>query len=68
MIGSDFPSGLMGIPQAVEELGKPRRLRRWRLYFPHCDPRDRSPFTAGKMGAGRAKAREIPHARHDFPQ
>src|SRR3954452_22847325 len=30
-------------------------------------PRDRSPFNAGKMGAGRAKAREIPHARHDFP-
>jgi hypothetical protein len=30
-------------------------------------PRDRSPFTAGKMGAGRTKAREILHARHDFP-
>jgi len=30
-------------------------------------PRDRSPFTAGKMGASRTKAREIPHARHDFP-
>jgi hypothetical protein len=30
-------------------------------------PRDRSPFTAGKMGAGRTKTREIPHARHDFP-
>jgi hypothetical protein len=31
-------------------------------------PRDRSPFTAGKMGAGRTRAREISHARHDFPQ
>jgi hypothetical protein len=30
-------------------------------------PRDRSPFNAGKMGAGRAKAREIRHAHHDFP-
>ena len=30
-------------------------------------PRDRSPFNAGKMGASRTKAREIPHARHDFP-
>jgi hypothetical protein len=29
--------------------------------------RDRSPFTAGKMGAGQTKAREILHARHDFP-
>jgi hypothetical protein len=31
-------------------------------------PRDRSPFIAGKMDADRAKAREILHVRHDFPQ
>jgi hypothetical protein len=68
MFGSDFSSGLMWAPQAVPELGKSRRLRRQRLYFPHCEPLcDRSPFNAGKMGAGRTKAREIPHARHDFP-
>ena len=31
-------------------------------------PRDRSPFIAGKMDVSRTKAREILHARHDFPQ
>ena len=31
-------------------------------------PRDRSLFIAGKMDADRANAREIPYARHDFPQ
>jgi hypothetical protein len=55
-----------GVELAAPELGKPQ-LRHRRLYFPQCDPRDRSPFNAGKIGAGRTKAQEILHARHDFP-
>jgi hypothetical protein len=35
---SDFPSGLMWVPQSVPKFAQPRRLRRRRLYFPHYDP------------------------------
>ena len=28
----------IGAPQAVPEFAQPRRFRRRRLYFPHCDP------------------------------
>lgn len=64
---SDFPLGLMWAPEAVPELSRPRRLREWRMYFPHCNPRNRRLSNAAKMGAGLTKAREILHARHNFP-
>ena len=65
--GSDFSSGLgehrCVFPNSASHGGSAAGVCISRI----VTPRDRSPFNAGKMGAGRTKAREILHARHDFP-
>jgi hypothetical protein len=65
--GSDFSSGLGEHRRLFQKSASHGGSATGVCISRIVTPRDRSPFTAGKMGAGRSKAREIPHARHDFP-
>jgi hypothetical protein len=66
--GSDFSSGLGEHRRLFQKSASHGGSAAGACISRIMTPRDRSPFTAGKMGAGRTKAREIPHARRDFPQ